>query len=116
MSTVLILLLALAPVLTIGAVLINLLLENAPRRGKWPFPPPKRRATSPRRGNKPPVEARIKILTEGGLLLEGTPEYLAARLRRMEGAPAARPRESAEDARRFLREWEAAGRILIRPE
>ncbi len=111
MDAGLILLLALAPVLTIGVVLINLLLDGAPRRGKWPFPEWKRRAPGPRPGGKPPPAGkRLKILTDSGLLLEGTPECLAARLRRMDGAYAP---EGARDAQQFLCQLEAAGRILI---
>jgi hypothetical protein len=34
----LVMLLALFPVLTIGAVMVDLLFDAAPRRGKWPFP------------------------------------------------------------------------------
>ena len=38
MIPVIIFLLALVPVLVIGAVLVDLLFAAAPRRGKWPFP------------------------------------------------------------------------------
>ena len=41
-----VMLLALWPVLTIGAVVIDLLFADAPRRGKWPFP--ERRVVSSR--------------------------------------------------------------------
>lgn len=38
MVSVIVFILALIPVLVIGAVLIDLLFAAAPRRGKWPYP------------------------------------------------------------------------------
>lgn len=38
MVFVIVFILALIPVLVIGAVLVDLLFAAAPRRGKWPFP------------------------------------------------------------------------------
>jgi hypothetical protein len=57
MDAPLVMLLALWPVLTIGAVVIDLLFADAPRRGKWPFP--ERRVVSSRLGR---LENRRRVL------------------------------------------------------
>ena len=129
--TPVIFLLALVPVLAIGALLVNMLLEAAPRTGKRPdtgapsarggaldahlnplsVPPPAERPGGVPGGGEP----RVRILTSDGLLLQGTPRQILARLREVsqtdpdEKARERDPHSSSEMAR-YLRQQR-----LLRP-
>ena len=140
---VFIFLLALIPVLFIGVMLIEMLLASAPRRGKWPFPPVSKRLRTARALPRLPIpasqatatvaqpqpsgaavahgspkpEKRIKILTPGGYLLEGTSEQLVTRLSRMgEDERSLLTGEWQSDPEGFLRRLEAEGVLLVQVE
>jgi hypothetical protein len=106
MLFVLVYLAALIPVLMIGATLVEMLMRDAPRRGKRPddhtLPSPPRH--------------RVCAVTADGRVVRGTPRQVVRRLADRAHfllllfllAPGA--------AERLLERWEAAGRILVRGE
>ena len=101
----LIFLLALVPVLLLGMLFVELLLINAPRRGKRPdYHGPVR---APRR--------IVKIVTPSGQVLTGAPERIVAQLAR-QGFPGAPAEIGAIDAWQLLDAWRAVGRIQLQIE
>jgi hypothetical protein len=113
--------LALPPVLLLGTLCIELLLWEAPRRGKRPDVK-SRDASSPGQ--------YIRVTTTGGLALRGTPQQVVNALIQAEfdGAPmpfsgAPMPFSGAppfplttERAQTMLENWAAAGRLSLQGE
>jgi hypothetical protein len=106
--------LALPPVLLLGTLCIELLLWEAPRRGKRPDVK-SRDASSPGQ--------YIRVTTTGGLALRGTPQQVVNALIQAEfdGAPmlfsGAPPFPlTTERAQTMLENWAAAGRLSLQGE
>jgi hypothetical protein len=99
--------LALPPVLLLGTLCIELLLWEAPRRGKRPDVKT-RDASHPGR--------YIRVTTTGGLALRGTPQQVVQALIQAEfdGAPPFPLTE--ERAQKMLENWAAAGRLSLQGE
>ncbi len=99
-------LLPLGFVLLIGTVLMELLLRDAPRRGKRHDCGDENRLWGAR---------RVRIVTGQGWCLHGTPREVVSHLSRLpDGDFGDIPRfVSASTAERFLLRWEAAGRIRL---
>jgi hypothetical protein len=101
MFMVVVFLAALVPVLFIGATLVDLLMRDAPRRGKRPddhdLPPPRRHI--------------LRVVTPDGRIVRGTPRQVVRQIAR-------RPPLllTSDEADRMLDEWAAVGLILIRGE
>ena len=100
-----ILLVALIPILLLGMLFVELLLREAPRRGKRPDT--KGAARAPRR--------IVKVVTPTGEVLTGTPERIVAQLAGQGFLGA--PRDVApRDAWQLLDSWRAVGRIQLQIE
>lgn len=101
-----IVLLPLGMVLLIGTVLMELIIREAPRRGKRPDC----REDDPPRGTR-----RVEVVTGRGESLRGTPTEVVSRLSRLPDADFGEiPRfVTASTAERLLLRWEKAGRIRL---
>jgi hypothetical protein len=99
--------LALPPVLLLGTLCIELLLWDAPRRGKRPDV--KSRDTShPGR--------YVRVVTAGGMAVRGTPEQVVHALIRSDfDAPLPFPLTHTR-AERLLENWAEAGRLSVQGE
>jgi hypothetical protein len=101
MVMVVVFLAALIPILFIGATLIDLLLRDAPRRGKRPddytLPPPRRHI--------------LRVVTPDGRIVRGTPCQVVRQIARRSPLFL-----TADKADRILDDWERVGLILIRGE
>src|SRR5262245_53292816 len=102
MVAVLILLVALVPVLLIGATLVEMLLGEAPRRGKRPDD----HAVSPI-----PC-GRMLVVTQDGRILRGT----ACEIVRCLNAAATPLWLCQTTAERLLRRWEGEGLVIVQGE
>jgi hypothetical protein len=93
-------------VLLIGTLLMELLLRDAPRRGKRPDCRDAEHSRGPR---------RVQVVTGQGEALRGTPKEIVASLSRLPDADFGEiPRfVTASSAERLLLRWEAAGRIRL---
>jgi hypothetical protein len=102
MVAVLIILVALVPVLLIGTLLVEMLLCEAPRRGKRPDD----------HTVTPTPRGRICVVTIDGRILRGTACEIVRRLdAATPGILLRRP-----DAERLLRRWEVEGSVIVQGE
>jgi|GEM_PF-6390958 hypothetical protein len=93
---------ALVPVLLMGSFLMNLIFEAAPRRGKRPD------FTE----NNPPRLMLVRVVTDEGRLMRGTPCQVVRRLGGLWGVVT--PFWLTEPlADQFIAQWEQEGRILV---
>lgn len=93
-------------VLCIGTLLMELLLRDAPRRGKRP---------DCRETEHPRGSCRVQVVTGQGQSLYGTPKEIVTSLSRLPDADFGEiPRfVTASTAERLLLRWEKAGRIQL---
>ena len=101
-----IVLLPLAAVLVIGTLLMELLLRDAPRRGKRP---------DCQNVELPRGPVRVQVVTGQGEALHGTPAEVVSHLARLPDADFGEiPRFfTPSAAERLLLRWEKAGRIRL---
>jgi hypothetical protein len=99
MVMVVVFLAALVPILFIGATLIDLLMRDAPRRGKRPddhvLPPPRRHI--------------LRVVTPDGRIVHGTPCQVVRQVAR--DVPLLLTPDQADQ---ILEQWESVGLILVR--
>jgi hypothetical protein len=98
--------LPMAFILAIGTVLMELLLRDAPRRGKRP---------DVREFERPRGARRVEVVTGTGERFCGTPAEVVTTLARRSDADfgAIPTRVSPSAAERLLLQWESAGRIRL---
>lgn len=103
--SLLVLLVALVPVLLLGMLFVELLLREAPRRGKRPDT----------KGQLRPPRRQVKVVTPSGEVLTGSPERIVALLAR-QGFLGAPSDVEAKTAWQLLDAWRAVGRIQLQIE
>ena len=103
--TVPILLIALIPVLLLGMLFVELLLSEAPRKGKRPDA----------KGKPRPPRRLVKVITPSGEVLTGSPERIVALLAR-QGFIGAPTEVETQTAWQLLDAWRAVGRIQLQIE
>ena len=94
----------LIPVLMIGTVMMELLLRDAPRRGKRPDD-----------HSLTTSYVFVHVVTAGGWVISGKPRDVVRRLAARERAPAPLILTAA-GAERLLRRWQSAGRLIAQFE